>query len=101
MFSVISGVVLIAIGGSGFWYFLPRDILLSVKPMVMVLLGGLGTLFGPVIGAAVFLVLEEAVWRSFLTVHAAVLGLLIVALVLFLPNGLMAIGRRHRRAGQA
>jgi branched-chain amino acid transport system permease protein len=77
------------------------DILLSVKPMVMVLLGGLGTLFGPVIGAAVFLVLEEAVWRSFLTVHAAVLGLLIVALVLFLPNGLMAIGRRHRRAGQA
>ena len=77
------------------------DILLSVKPLVMVLLGGLGTLFGPVIGAAVFLVLEEAVWRSFLTVHAAVLGLLIVALVLFLPNGLMAIGRRRRRASQA
>jgi hypothetical protein len=25
MFSVISGVVLIAIGGSGFWYFLPRN----------------------------------------------------------------------------
>jgi branched-chain amino acid transport system permease protein len=48
----------------------------------------------------VFLVLEEAVWRSFLTVHAAVLGLLIVALVLFLPNGLMAIGRRRRRSSQ-
>lgn len=75
------------------------DILLSVKPLVMVLLGGLGTLFGPVIGAAVFLVLEEAVWRSFLTVHAAVLGVLIVALVLFLPNGLMSIGRR--RLGRA
>jgi branched-chain amino acid transport system permease protein len=75
------------------------DILLSVKPLVMVLLGGLGTLFGPVIGAAVFLVLEEAVWRSFLTVHAAVLGILIVALVLFLPNGLMSIGRR--RLGRA
>ena len=71
------------------------DILLSVKPLVMVLVGGLGTLFGPVIGAAVFLGLEEAVWRSFLTIHAAVLGGLIVALVLFLPNGLMSLTRRR------
>ncbi|HZP69366.1 MAG TPA: branched-chain amino acid ABC transporter permease [Pseudolabrys sp.] len=71
------------------------DILLSVKPLVMVLVGGLGTLFGPVVGAAVFLALEEAVWRSFLTVHAAVLGALVVALILFLPNGLMSINRRR------
>jgi branched-chain amino acid transport system permease protein len=74
------------------------DILLSVKPLVMVLIGGLGTLFGPVIGAAMFLLLEEAVWRSFLTVHAAVLGLLIVLLVLFLPGGMAALGRRRTRA---
>jgi branched-chain amino acid transport system permease protein len=77
------------------------DIFLSVKPLVMVLLGGLGTLFGPVIGAGVFLVLEEAVWRSFLTVHAAVLGLLIVALVLFLPNGLVSISGQQLRARKA
>lgn len=76
------------------------DILLSVKPLVMVLVGGLGTLFGPVIGAAVFLALEEAVWRSFLTVHAAVLGALIVALILFLPHGLMSINRRRLGAGR-
>jgi branched-chain amino acid transport system permease protein len=73
------------------------DILLSVKPLVMVLMGGLGTLFGPVIGAAVFLLLEEIVWRSFLTVHAAMLGLLIVVLVLFLPGGMAAIGLRRRK----
>ncbi len=76
------------------------DILLSVKPLVMVLVGGLGTLFGPVIGAAVFLALEEAVWRSFLTIHAAVLGALIVALILFLPHGLMSISRRRLGAGR-
>jgi branched-chain amino acid transport system permease protein len=69
------------------------DVLLSVKPLVMVLIGGLGTLFGPVIGAAAFLLLEEAVWRSFLTIHAAVLGVLIVLLVLFLPGGMTAWGR--------
>ena len=76
------------------------DILLSVKPLVMVLVGGLGSLLGPVIGAAVFLALEEAVWRSFLTIHAAVLGALIVALILFLPNGVMSIARRRLRASK-
>lgn len=74
------------------------DVLLSVKPLVMVLIGGLGTLFGPVIGAAAFLLLEEAVWRSFLTIHAAVLGVLIVLLVLFLPGGMTAWRRRPRSA---
>ncbi len=76
------------------------DILLSVKPLVMVLIGGLGTLFGPVIGAAAFLLLEEVVWRSFLTIHAAVLGLLIVLLVLFLP-GRHAAAVRKARAGMS
>jgi len=71
------------------------DVLYSVKPLVMVLIGGIGTLFGPVIGAAVFLLLEEAVWRSFLTIHAAVLGGLIVLLVLFLPDGML--GSRKAR----
>ena len=39
------------------------DVLYSVKAIVMVLLGGAGTLFGPLIGAALFLSLEELVWR--------------------------------------
>jgi len=72
------------------------DILLAVKPLVMVLIGGIGTLFGPVIGAAVFLLLEEVVWRNLLTTHAAVLGLLIVALVLFLPGGIAAFDWRRK-----
>jgi branched-chain amino acid transport system permease protein len=67
------------------------DMLISVKPMVMVLLGGLGTLFGPAIGAVILLLFEEAVWRNFLTIHAAALGVIIVVLVLFLPNGLLAL----------
>ena len=74
------------------------DILLAVKPLVMVLLGGIGTLFGPVIGAAVFLALEELVWRTFLTVHAGVLGALIVVLVLFMPGGIAGMRRRWREA---
>ena len=73
------------------------DILLAVKPMVMVLLGGLGTIFGPAIGALILIAFEEFVWRNFLTIHAAALGLIIVVLVLFLPNGLLAAAARAAR----
>lgn len=67
------------------------DVLYSIKPVVMVLLGGAGSLFGPLVGAALFLSLEELVWRRFLEVHTGVLGLLIVLLVLFLPRGFTSL----------
>jgi branched-chain amino acid transport system permease protein len=71
------------------------DILLAVKPLVMVLLGGIGTIFGPMLGALILLAFEELVWRNFLTIHAAALGLIIVVLVLFLPNGILSLLREH------
>jgi branched-chain amino acid transport system permease protein len=78
------------------------DVLLAVKPMVMVLLGGLGTIFGPAVGSVILLTFEEFVWRNFLTVHAAALGFIIVVLVLFLPNGLLSLLReRFGRTGAA
>jgi branched-chain amino acid transport system permease protein len=67
------------------------EVLISIKPIVMVLLGGAGTLVGPVIGAGLFLFLEELVWRNFLTFHAGLLGLMVVFLVLFLPTGLLSV----------
>lgn len=71
------------------------DVLYSIKPIVMVLLGGAGTLFGPLIGAVLFLSLEELVWRNYISVHTGVLGLLIVLLVLFLPKGVLAFRVRR------
>lgn len=70
------------------------DVLYSIKPVVMVLLGGAGSVFGPFVGAALFLSLEELVWRRFLEVHTGVLGLLIVLLVVFLPKGLLSLRAR-------
>ena len=70
------------------------DVLYSVKAIVMVLLGGAGSVFGPLLGAAVYLSLEELVWRRFLEVHTGVLGLLIVLLVLFLPKGLLSLSQK-------
>jgi branched-chain amino acid transport system permease protein len=71
------------------------DILFSIKPIVMVLLGGAGTVSGPIIGAIVFLILEELVWRNFLTFHAGVLGLIVVFLIFYLPDGMLALSYRR------
>lgn len=70
------------------------DVLYSIKAIVMVLLGGAGSVFGPLFGAVLFLSLEELVWRKFLEVHTGVLGLLIVLLVMFLPKGLLTFSQR-------
>lgn len=73
------------------------DVLFSVKPIVMALLGGLGSPFGAVLGAFAFLAIEETVWRNYLQIHSGVLGLLVVVLLLFLPNGLMSVSRKWRQ----
>lgn len=70
------------------------DVSLSVKPIIMALLGGVGTIAGPVVGAFAFLALEELIWRNSLEFHAGILGLLVVALVLFLPGGLRELRGR-------
>jgi branched-chain amino acid transport system permease protein len=67
------------------------DILYSVKPIVMALMGGLGSPLGVVCGAFLYLGLEEVVWRNYIQIHSGVLGVLIVMLLLFLPHGLISL----------
>jgi branched-chain amino acid transport system permease protein len=64
--------------------------------MVMVVLGGMGSLFGPVIGAIVFLLLEE--FLSQITEYwALIMGPLLLLIVLFGRGGIMGmLGRLHR-----
>ena len=58
--------------------------------MVMVILGGMGTLFGPVLGAVAFLLLEDVL--SAWTVHwQVVLGPLLVLVVLYARRGLYGL----------
>ncbi len=72
------------------------DVMYSIKAIVMVLLGGAGSVFGPLVGAALFLSLEELVWRNYLQVHTGVLGLMIVLLVLFMPKGVFSLRMRRK-----
>jgi branched-chain amino acid transport system permease protein len=64
--------------------------------MVMVILGGMGSLFGPVVGAIVYLVLEE--FLSQLTEYwALIMGPLLLLIVLFGRGGIMGLlGRLSR-----
>ena len=64
--------------------------------MVMVILGGMGSLFGPVIGAIVYLVLEE--FLSQLTEYwALIMGPLLLLIVLFGRGGIMGLLGRFSR----
>ncbi len=64
---------------------------ISVELIVCSLLGGVGTIVGPVIGAAVFEVMSELVWANFLNAHGLVLASLFAAVILLLPRGLVGL----------
>jgi branched-chain amino acid transport system permease protein len=69
----------------------------SGEILVMVLMGGMGTLFGPLFGAAAFLLLEEVL--SSLTIHWMIFfGPMLVILVVFARQGLFGLipGRGER-----
>jgi branched-chain amino acid transport system permease protein len=79
------------------------DVLRSTEYFIIMLLGGAGTVLGPIVGAFVLELLQVVVWGQLLRGHAAVFGLVIILVVLFLPNGLMHAfqGRRLRRPAPA
>ncbi len=58
--------------------------------MVMVILGGMGSLFGPVIGAIVYLVLEELLSQA-TEYWALIMGPLLLLIVLFGRGGIVAV----------
>lgn len=86
----------------------PRDVAFSgatfgVWMVLMAILGGKGTLWGPVIGAIVFHITKELFWTYLLGWQRVALGVLIVLIVLFFPQGIMGwlADRRRARAGGA
>lgn len=71
----------------------------SVDGLVMVMLGGLQTLLGPVVGATVFTWLQDIVARE-TDYWRALLGLTILALVLLFPAGIVGFFQKHFDRGE-
>ncbi|MEM9629910.1 MAG: branched-chain amino acid ABC transporter permease [Pseudomonadota bacterium] len=67
----------------------------GVWMVLMAILGGKGTLWGPVIGAIVFQVFKEVSWTYLLGWQRVALGLLIVLIVVFFPQGIMGFLRER------
>ncbi len=76
----------------------PADlhIVTSAKVILMVVLGGAGTLFGPILGAAAIVFLENLV-SAYTQRWLSVLGIIYVLVVLFAQGGLYVLLRRNLR----
>jgi branched-chain amino acid transport system permease protein len=70
------------------------DIMIAVKAFVMMMLGGAGTVLGPVLGAFLIELISETVWGKFLTVHMMILGVIMVAIVILMPRGILELFRK-------
>jgi branched-chain amino acid transport system permease protein len=83
-----------AIFGNMTGFIEPRDVAFptttfNIFMILMVLLGGKGTFWGPVVGAVVFHVIKEVTWTYFLGWQFVTLGLLIVIIVVYFQQGIV------------
>ncbi|MDG6901445.1 MAG: branched-chain amino acid ABC transporter permease [Nitrososphaerota archaeon] len=78
------------------------DVNITVTSISMAMLGGLGTVAGPVIGGTLLYELTDYL-KSYPYIHLMILGVIIIAVVLVIPDGIMGtvrkLARRMRRDG--
>ena len=74
---------------------------ITIAMALMSMLGGKGTVMGPIVGAVLLYTAQELTWVSFPTAHLIAYGLFIVVVARFMPRGLMgfAIDRGWVRKG--
>ena len=68
--------------------------LVSGETVIYNVIGGIGTLVGPIVGAAFFLLLREGLSRFLTEYYLIPVGLIFIAMVIFMPQGLLGFMRR-------
>jgi branched-chain amino acid transport system permease protein len=63
----------------------------SFMPVLMAILGGMGQLYGPILGAVVFSYLREVLITKFPYYYMLLIGIILLAAILYLPNGLAGL----------
>jgi len=92
---MISAFFLGLIGGvEAYWltYITPHmvfEVLITIQMVVMSLLGGIGTVFGPVVGASFLTIIYEVLHRDFPYTYAIIVGFIVVVVVLLMPKGIV------------
>jgi branched-chain amino acid transport system permease protein len=67
---------------------------ISGEVVIFNVMGGMGTLVGPVAGAAFFLLLREGLSRFFTEYYLIPVGIIFTLMVIFLPQGILGFARR-------
>jgi branched-chain amino acid transport system permease protein len=68
--------------------------LVSGEVVIFNVIGGIGTLVGPIVGAAFYLLLREGLSRFLTEYYLIPVGLMFIAMVIFMPQGLLGFARR-------
>jgi branched-chain amino acid transport system permease protein len=88
----------VALGGGVWSYFTSHispvfafDIVIGVEMILATMLGGLGTVWGPVLGAFILIPASDLILFQFgsTTIHLAIFGSSMMLIILFLPNGIL------------
>jgi branched-chain amino acid transport system permease protein len=66
-------------------------LIITITMIVMVLFGGKGTIWGPVLGAVILFGFQEIVWAQFIYLHQLLFGAIIAAVVLVMPRGILGV----------
>ncbi|WP_202318461.1 branched-chain amino acid ABC transporter permease [Archaeoglobus neptunius] len=69
---------------------------IALAVLAMAVFGGMGTTFGPVLGAAILRVMEEQLRVTITYGHMIVYGLILIAVIVLFPSGLMGLWDRVR-----
>jgi branched-chain amino acid transport system permease protein len=65
---------------------------IELTTIAMVLLGGMGTVLRPLVGAVALSVVNEVLWANYPQIYLASVGVIVLLAVLFTPRGLVNIG---------
>src|SRR4029077_3077317 len=67
---------------------------IELTTIAMVLLGGMGTVLGPLCGAVVLSVVNEVLWANYPQIYLASVGGILLLAVLFMPRGIVNLGMK-------
>ena len=77
------------------------DVFYSFTPTLMALFGGIGQIFGWVLGAVVFTVIAELLLTEFPYYYMLIFGTVIISVLLFFPSGLAGVLLKGRKESPA
>jgi len=74
---------------------------ISFMPVLMAIFGGMGQLYGPIIGATVFTYLEEILITRLPHLYMLIFGAAMIAAILYLPGGLVGLIEKWREKARS